>query len=514
MNYWTVVCPESDVQGGVWEAWHRENCLAIGWPPSGYSSEGPTADAGWRIARNRLREMAPGDKIIPYLRNWRIGPVGTIVRVNLDDQHWNPTVAAGLHKRHPDEAELGRRIDVSWESNYMLPSDMIAVIPAVRRSRLSPPRHTAQSLDGEKFDQLIEVLQDPNNWVSVRDLGNTRRLIRFAAYSRKDVHDVFDPDSRFISQRGRWGLHGIVPIPDRPGDFVFFVTFGQAQSGHVFDEGVTEDGILTWQSQPRHGFKSNWIRRFIDHDDRVSSIYLFLRTERRGHYFYLGLLKYLAHDPDRQFPVWFHWQIIDWSPPHWVIERMGLQLQSDDEEEHLDSGPDGSSESFAGLVEATPPTVSSGRSGGSGFQRRRRTSESNREEENNEIGRAGEYLVLGHERALLIAAGRSDLADMVEHIAVTEGDGAGYDILSYTPGGEPKYIEVKTTKRSDTTPFFVSPNEIRHSEAHQDSSWLYRVYELRSDFKAGKFFAKRGSITETFQLTPTEYRARLLPSKD
>lgn len=78
-----------------------------------------------------------------------------------------------------------------------------------------------------------------------------RALIPYEDYSREEVHAIFAPGTAFTPQSGTWGLHGIVPIPNRPGDFVFFVTFGQQQGEHVFDEGITEDGVLSWQSQPR-----------------------------------------------------------------------------------------------------------------------------------------------------------------------------------------------------------------------------------------------------------------------
>ena len=57
-------------------------------------------------------------------------------------------------------------------------------------------------------------------------------LIRYKDYSREEVHNIFSGDSTFTPQAGTWGLQGIVSIPDRDGDYVFFVTFGQSQSGH------------------------------------------------------------------------------------------------------------------------------------------------------------------------------------------------------------------------------------------------------------------------------------------
>src|SRR5262249_2756866 len=140
------------------------------------------------------------------------------------------------------------------------------------------------------------------------------RLERFQDYTREEVHGIFDPRSTFTPQAGTWGLQGIVSIPDRHGDFVFFVTFGQKQAHHVFDEGVTTEGVLTWQSQPSQTLGDRQIKQLIHHDPDRNSIYLFLRTSPKKPYTYLGSLKYLRHDIDRERPVYFHWQILDWDP--------------------------------------------------------------------------------------------------------------------------------------------------------------------------------------------------------
>ena len=118
-----------------------------------------------------------------------------------------------------------------------------------------------------------------------------------------------------------------MPIPDRPGDFVFFVTLGQEQAGPVFDEGITEDGVLTWQSQPRQGLRHPQIWEFIEHDELKNSIYLFLRTRGGAKYTYLGELKYLSHDTERENPVYFQRQVLEWSPPEEMLDRIGLVLR-------------------------------------------------------------------------------------------------------------------------------------------------------------------------------------------
>ena len=54
---------------------------------------------------------------------------------------------------------------------------------------------------------------------------------------------------------------------------------------------------------------------------------------------------------------------------------------------------------------------------------------------NRALGRAGEERVLFHERSTLTGAGRSDLAKFVRWMSKEEGDGAGYDIASFSPDG-------------------------------------------------------------------------------
>lgn len=82
-----------------------------------------------------------------------------------------------------------------------------------------------------------------------------RELVRYEKYSRKDIHDVFSPDTNFTPQAGSWGLQGIIRVPGTQHDYIFLVTYGKKQSGHEFDENIDENGILTWQSQPSHNPK-------------------------------------------------------------------------------------------------------------------------------------------------------------------------------------------------------------------------------------------------------------------
>lgn len=93
------------------------------------------------------------------------------------------------------------------------------------------------------------------DWVElVLDSAQARPLRLYEDYSRGDVHGLFAPDTPFYPQAGTWGLQGIVPVPDRPGDYVFFVTFGQHQGEHVFDEDTVSGRVYIREGNPEGYF--------------------------------------------------------------------------------------------------------------------------------------------------------------------------------------------------------------------------------------------------------------------
>lgn len=99
-----------------------------------------------------------------------------------------------------------------------------------------------------------------------------------------------------------------------------------------------------------------------------------------------------------------------------------------------------------------------------------------RDKLNRALGRAGEEFVLDVERNRLTKAGMSKLARNVRWISEEEGDGAGYDILSFDQSGRERLVEVKTTNGVATTPFFLSRNEHDTAAARVQDWRLYRVH--------------------------------------
>jgi hypothetical protein len=131
-----------------------------------------------------------------------------------------------------------------------------------------------------------------------------------------------------------------------------------------------------------------------------------------------------------------------------------------------------------------------------------------REAHNRSLGTAGELFVLSFERARLIAAGNERLAARIEHTSRMQGDGAGFDILSFDETGAERLIEVKTTKYGRETPFFVSRNEVAVSESRSAHYHLYRLFGFRAD---PKLFTLTGALSSTCRLSATSYIATVQP---
>ena len=127
-----------------------------------------------------------------------------------------------------------------------------------------------------------------------------------------------------------------------------------------------------------------------------------------------------------------------------------------------------------------------------------------RDERNRALGRAGEERVVAHERSALKVAGREDLARKVRWLSEEDGDGAGYDIASFTPDGRERLIEVKTTNGWERTPFYISRNELAVAEERRSKWCLYRLWNFSREPKT---FELHAPLDAHFSLTATAFQA-------
>jgi hypothetical protein len=127
-----------------------------------------------------------------------------------------------------------------------------------------------------------------------------------------------------------------------------------------------------------------------------------------------------------------------------------------------------------------------------------------RDARNRTLGKSGEERAYFSERARLKAQGRDDLAKKVRWVSEEDGDGAGYDILSFTATGARRLLEVKTTVGSQTTPFYLTENERLLSAECPDEFRLLRLYEFSRRPKA---FQLAPPLESSVILSPANYKA-------
>jgi hypothetical protein len=127
-----------------------------------------------------------------------------------------------------------------------------------------------------------------------------------------------------------------------------------------------------------------------------------------------------------------------------------------------------------------------------------------RDHRNRILGKAGEAFVMEIERRQLTENDRSDLARKIRWVAAEDGDGAGYDVLSFDRGGCEKLIEVKTTNGSARTPFFLTRNE-RSLAIERPTDWqIYRVHMFAS---GPRIFTIAPPLENAVTLQPDTWRA-------
>jgi len=127
-----------------------------------------------------------------------------------------------------------------------------------------------------------------------------------------------------------------------------------------------------------------------------------------------------------------------------------------------------------------------------------------RDARNRALGLAGEELVVHAERQKLRDHDRPDLARKVRWVAQEDGDGAGYDILSFSPSGQERLIEVKTTAGSRTTPFYLTRNEHDLSTERPEAFRIHRVFEFSN---APRLYRLRPPLEDAVRLAPAVYQA-------
>lgn len=128
--------------------------------------------------------------------------------------------------------------------------------------------------------------------------------------------------------------------------------------------------------------------------------------------------------------------------------------------------------------------------------------------ENKRIGDLGELWVIKYEIDKLKKARRDNLIGRIKHISKNEGDGTGYDILSFDSEGNKMFIEVKTTKGTKNSTFYVTRNELEKSRIEKENYYVYRLYNFNEQTNSADLFIINGDLTNLCSV-PTTYKVNL-----
>ncbi len=133
----------------------------------------------------------------------------------------------------------------------------------------------------------------------------------------------------------------------------------------------------------------------------------------------------------------------------------------------------------------------------------------NQEKLNMVIGDIGEEAVANYEKKQFQKSGRNHLAERVEIVSKTIGDGLGYDVLSFDQYGNEKFIEVKTTRSDNPTAnFSFTRGELNFLTRNPDTAFVYCVFGVNQNNPRLKIYPAKQFLNKSFE--PVEYRASLI----
>ena len=339
---------------------------------------------------------------------------------------------------------------------------------------------------------------------------NVKRKDEFFDYSGFIVGDTYTKLSTFKNAGVRVPNHSRdIPGPTRFSNcVVLFVTLEKVnkEADHKYnDQFLLGGAIFQWESQNRNTPNTPHMKMII----AGKPVLLFARVHEKiksksQPFVYTGLLKYVqhrSHSDNAGRPIEVIFEVLNHSTDttgelqslyNWAANASDVDLPIDISETTLKwtKAPN----------LATKTTSRKKRNSG-----KNKINWAERDNRNREVGLAGEKLVFNLEVKRLQELGLDDCAQKVKHIALDD-DYAGYDILSFDENGEEVYIEVKTTRGSIHTPFFISKNEVAVSEEKGEHYWVYRLYSFLEGAEV-LFYTLKGPVGLHCTLEPEVYKA-------
>ncbi|MDA1050833.1 MAG: endonuclease NucS [Planctomycetota bacterium] len=150
---------------GLWHRLYRHQCVAVGWPPQHHKIQKKTNDRGLARVRNSLSRMAIGDYVVAALKGNRVGRLGQITSLAVNDDEWDPLVPESKDLPY---GQMGRRVNVRWDlACGPTDRDLIVLLPEGSRFTSSELLPTISEIKSQTVSQLQSAMNDPTNWVGL-----------------------------------------------------------------------------------------------------------------------------------------------------------------------------------------------------------------------------------------------------------------------------------------------------------------------------------------------------------
>lgn len=393
--------------------------------------------------------------------------------------------------------------DLVYDGNRYSPKFIFGIAAKTIINRLL----ISDEFSGGEDSECFEILTSNGFYIEPKSRGNLKPIL-LSKYDREGICQLFEPGTKFTVGSGRWGISGIIKLKNETDDLVFIVTIEKPHAGNPYEDALTDDGQLHWETQKKMSADSDFVQRLKAHDHNVSNIHLFLRYEEKSNYSYLGLLAYDSVDENSTNPVRFTWRLLSSQSAFKLKNSLQITPTSNilKNEKIVDEFD---VDAFRVRVVDFP----NGENKSESVKKKNKITKvlqqpdwTAADERNRTLGDQGEQLVMNYERDRLMRLGRPDLAAKVERVSLTDCS-AGYDIKSFDKDGVEILIEVKTTKSGVNTPFYVSINELLVSEINCDKYYLYRVHGLDLKRNTYDLSFSKGCIADVFSLHATNFKA-------
>jgi hypothetical protein len=143
-------------------------------------------------------------------------------------------------------------------------------------------------------------------------------ISKFKEYTKKDVHDLVDPESGYYYYCGKWGINGVIRIGKFKDDFVLFSTLGENFKYHGKVQSIDKNGTVIWCAPMSYRVGSRELNDLLKTEPRKPGVFYFasdgykMDSDGVKKYYYIGQLINPQIIDSKVPPLLIKWTLEDW----------------------------------------------------------------------------------------------------------------------------------------------------------------------------------------------------------